>query len=297
MSVPASYLGVILIWATTPLAIKWSAEGYDFSFAVFARMLIGLAVCVALLPLLRITMPWDRRSLVTYGGAGIVMFVALLATYWSARYVPSGLISVIYGLTPLITAILATRFLRERSLTPLKVIGMVLGFAGLGLIFVEPSTLELNRLEGVVVLLLAVTTQASGAIFLKRHSSNLHPLALNIGSLMVAVPLFMLVWLLIGSESTTAAAPARAQWAVLYLAIFGTAIGFNLYYYLLKQLKASVVALITLITPVIALLIGVQLNGEVIGMRLIFGALLIITGLGCHQWGERLIDRQSGRTV
>jgi len=297
MSIPASYLGVILIWATTPLAIKWSAEGYDFSFAVFARMLIGLLVCVALLPLLRVPMPRDRHSLVAYAGAGVVMFLAMTGTYWSARYVPSGLISVIYGLTPLITAILAARFLRERSLTPLKVFGMLLGFAGLAFIFIEPSTLEVNRLEGLVVLLLAVTSQATGAIFLKRHSTHLHPLALNIGSLLVAVPLFMLVWLLSSSGKAVSDAPARAQWAVLYLAIFGTAIGFNLYYYLLKKLKASVVALITLITPVLALLIGVQLNGEVIGARIAFGALLILAGLGCHQWGERLIDRKSGRRL
>src|SRR5512139_2684188 len=127
MSIPASYLGVMLIWATTPLAIKWSSEGFDFSFAVFARMLIGMLLCVALLPLLRVAMPRDRRSLIAYAGAGVVLFVALLSTYWAARYVPSGLISVIYGLTPLITAILAAHFLHERSLTPIKVIGMVLG--------------------------------------------------------------------------------------------------------------------------------------------------------------------------
>ncbi len=297
MSIPAAYLSVILIWATTPLAIKWSAEGYDFSFAVFARMLIGLLVCMALLPLLRIPMPRNSRSLVAYAGAGVVVFLAMTGTYWSARYVPSGLISVIYGLTPLITALLAARFLRERSLTPLKVIGMMLGFSGLAFIFVEPSTLELNRMEGLAVLLLAVTSQASGAIFLKRHSTHLHPLALNIGSLLVAVPLFMLVWLFSSSGTSTADPPARAQWAVLYLAIFGTTIGFNLYYYLLKQLKASVVALITLITPVLALLIGVHLNGEVIGPRVALGALLIIVGLGTHQWGERLIDRKSGRKL
>ncbi|HEY0634234.1 MAG TPA: DMT family transporter [Gammaproteobacteria bacterium] len=294
MSVPASYLGVILIWATTPLAIKWSSEGFDFSFAVFARMLIGMLLCMALLPLLRVAMPWDRRSLVAYAGAGGVLFVALLSTYWAARYVPSGLISVIYGLTPLITAILAARFLRERSLTPIKLLGMVLGFSGLALIFVSPSTLELNRLEGLAMLLFAVTTQAAGAIFLKRHSIHLHPLALNTGSLLVAVPLFLLVWLLGATESVAVSeAPPHAQWAVLYLAIFGTVVGFNLYYYLLKHLPTSVVALITLITPVLAMLMGVYLNGEEISARVALGAGIILLGLACHQGGEWFIDRRS----
>jgi drug/metabolite transporter (DMT)-like permease len=293
MSIPAAYLSVILIWATTPLAIKWSAEGYEFSFAVFARMAIGLLVCVVLLPLLRVAMPWDRRSLIAYGGAGLVMFTAMICTYWAARYVPSGLISVIYGLNPLITALLAARFLQERSVTPLKLFGMALGFSGLALIFIAPTTLQLNRLEGLAVLLFAVTTYSAGAIFLKRHSSHLHPLALNTGSLLVAVPLFMLVWLLSGTSAHTEAAPPRAEWAVFYLAVFGTALGFNLYYYMLKHLPASVVALITLITPVLALLLGVHLNGEVLGPRVVIGAAIILVGLGIHQWGERFIDRRS----
>lgn len=298
MSVPASYLGVTLIWATTPLAIKWSAEGYDFSFAVFARMLIGMLLCMALLPLLRVPMPRDRHSLIAYGGAGMTVFLAMASTYWAALYVPSGLISLIYGLTPLITAILAAYFLRERSLTPIKVLGMALGFSGLALIFLSPAMLELKRLAGLGMLVFAVTTQATGAIFLKRHSSHLHPLALNTGSLMVAVPLFMLVWLLSsphhGSMTET---PPRAQWAVLYLAFFGTVVGFNLYYYLLKKLPASVVALITLVTPVLAMLIGVTLNGEVIGPRVALGAAIILAGLACHQGGEWFIDRRSARRL
>ncbi len=297
MSIPASYLGVILIWATTPLAIKWSAEGFDFSFAVFARMLIGLLLCMVLLPLLRVAMPWDRRSLIAYGGAGVVVFLTMASTYWAALYVPSGLISVIYGLTPLITAILAAHFLRERSLTPIKVIGMVLGFSGLALIFLSPASLELGRLEGLAMLLFAVTTQAAGAIFLKRHTSHLHPLALNTGSLMVAVPLFMLVWLASAHHTSITTAAPRAQLAVLYLALLGTVVGFNLYYYLLKHLPTSVVALITLITPVLAMLLGVYLNGEEIGARVALGAAIILVGLACHQGGEWFIDRRSGRRL
>ena len=115
---------------------------------------------------------------------------------------------------------------------------------------------------------------------------------------MVAVPLFLLLWLLSSShsESVTQVEP-RAQWAVLYLAIFGTVVGFNLYYYLLKRLPASVVALITLVTPVLAMLIGVYLNGEVIGPRIALGAAIILMGLTCHQGGEWFIDRRSARRL
>ncbi len=48
MSVPAAFLGVVLIWATTPLAIKWSSEGAGFLFGVASRMVLGVIVCLVL---------------------------------------------------------------------------------------------------------------------------------------------------------------------------------------------------------------------------------------------------------
>ncbi|HID49904.1 MAG TPA: EamA family transporter, partial [Chromatiales bacterium] len=50
MSVPAAYVGIIIVWSTTPLAIKWSGEGAGFLFGVSARMLLGAVVCLLLLP-------------------------------------------------------------------------------------------------------------------------------------------------------------------------------------------------------------------------------------------------------
>ena len=61
-------------------------------------------------------------------------------------------------------------------------------------------------------------------------------------------------------------------------------IGFTLYYYVIKHMDASKVSLITLVTPVIALLLGHWLNGEVIGLRLWLGTGLILFGLTVHQW-------------
>jgi drug/metabolite transporter (DMT)-like permease len=78
--------------------------------------------------------------------------------------------------------------------------------------------------------------------------------------------------------------PPRAGAAIVYLGFFGSVIGFALYYYVIKHLEASKVALITLLTPVIALLLGNLLNGETIGLRLWLGTALILCGLTVHQW-------------
>jgi hypothetical protein len=57
MSVPAAYAAVILIWSTTPLAIQWSAAGAGYAFALMARMVIGVALALALMAAWRVGMP------------------------------------------------------------------------------------------------------------------------------------------------------------------------------------------------------------------------------------------------
>ena len=65
MSVPAAFLGVVLIWATTPLAIKWSSEGSGFLFGVASRMVLGVLVCLVLVALLSRRMRWHRDAVLT----------------------------------------------------------------------------------------------------------------------------------------------------------------------------------------------------------------------------------------
>lgn len=284
MSVPLAYLGIVLIWSTTPLAIQWSSQGVGFALAVLARMVIGVVVAGLLVALWRIPFPLHERARRAYLVGGLSLFGGMAFTYWGARYVHSGLISVLFGLSPLMAAILGAIFVGERSLTPVKLIGMLLGAVGLATIFIHGDTLgHEHALAGLFAVLCAVTVYSGGMVWLKQIGDDSPPLATTVGSLTVSLPLFGLVWWLSGAQ-LPAIVPPRAGAAVVYLGVFGSVIGFALYYYVIKHLETSKVALITLITPVIALLLGNWLNGETIGLRLWIGTVLILLGLSVHQW-------------
>ena len=284
MSVPLAYLGIVLIWSTTPLAIQWSSQGVGFALAVLARMLIGVIVAGLLVALWRIPFPLHARARRAYLVGGLSLFGGMALTYWGARYVHSGLISVLFGLSPLAAAILGAIFVGERSLTSVKLIGTLLGAVGLATIFIHGDTLgHEHALAGLFAVLCAVTVYSGGMVWLKQIGDDSPPLATTVGSLSVSLPLFGLVWWLSGAQ-LPAVVPPRAGAAVVYLGIFGSVIGFALYYYVIKHLETSKVALITLITPVIALLLGNWLNGETIGLRLWIGTVLILLGLSVHQW-------------
>lgn len=296
MSVPASYLGVILIWSTTPLAIQWSAVGGGYLYALAARMVIGAALSVALLVVWRRRVQWGRDAQKTCLAAGLGIFFSMVPTYWSAQFVTSGVISLVFGLTPIFTGILARFVLGERAFTPAKTGGIVLGLAGLlGIFGFSGSTAGPTAVIGVAAILFAVFAQSAALVAVKRWGAQVPVLHVNTGALLVATPLFVLTWVLGGAEYI-ADMPPRAAWAIVYLGVFGSVIGFVLYFYTIKHLTTGTVALITLVTPVLALWLGAWLNGEPVTPPLVFGAVCILSGLALHQWGDVLWRRVKGIT-
>lgn len=286
MSLPAAFVSVILIWSTTPLAIKWSSLGIGFSFAVFSRMVIGALLCAAILAAFRIRVPLHRKALLAYVAGGLSMFGAMALTYWSAQYVSSGMISVLFGLSPLITSLGAALWLKEEALTPSKLAGMALGVFGLLLVFRGGLDLGDGAGLGLAALLAAVVLQSLGLVWVKRIGGDSPPLAMTLGTLVVALPLFFASWRLADGH-VPASAPQQAVAATVYLGVFGSVLGFALYFYLIKHMDTGRVALITLITPVMALLLGHSLNHEAVLPQVWLGTASILFGLGLHRWGAQ----------
>jgi len=287
VSVPAAFLGVVLIWATTPLAIKWSSEGAGFLFGVASRMVLGVFICLALIALLSRRMPWHRQARLTYVAGGLGLWGAMTSVYWSSQYIPSGLISVLFGLSPVVTGVMAAIWLGERVLTPARILGLGLGLAGLGVIFGYSLEMGTASLLGIAGVLLSVHIHSASAVWVKRIGAGVPALETTTGALLVAVPLFVAGWVLFDGRWPEPL-PPRAGWSILYLSLFGSALGFMLYFYVLSRVQASRVALITLITPVIALFLGQAVNGEAVGARELAGTAIILAGLGCFQWGDRV---------
>jgi drug/metabolite transporter (DMT)-like permease len=286
VSVPISYLSVILIWSTTPLAIQWSGNDVGFQFGVAARMLIGLIALVTLLRITNIEFPWHKRARTVYLISGITLYVAMSFVYWAAQYIPSGWISVVFGLSPIITSLLANMILKDSHLSGTRLTGMALGFIGLIIIFVEGISISSIALLALAAVVVSAATQSLGSVLIKQQKPDFHPIAITAGSIVISLPLFFLNCVVSGGWPETI--PLKSALSILYLAIIGSSIGFPLYFYLLKHLSPERVAIVTLITPVTALLIGAYLNGEIISSKVWLGTGCILIGLSIYEYGKYL---------
>jgi drug/metabolite transporter (DMT)-like permease len=287
----SAYLGVILIWSTTPLGIVWSGQGLHYTFPLFARMAIGLVVSLLWLVFTRTRFPLSAQCRQSYAIAGFSIWAAMLCTYWGARFIPSGMISVVFGLSPIMTGLFAWLWLHEDAFSSLKIIGMLLGLAGLSLVFGGSMQLGAAAHWGIAAVLAAVALQAWGLVAVKRIKADVPAVAQTAGALSVTVPLSGLSFVLLGDWP--AHISTRAAVATLYLGVFGSVAGFSLYYFLIKHISAGRVALITLITPVTALLLGMTMNGERLTLNVAAGSALILFGLALYEWG--LVSRNGQR--
>jgi drug/metabolite transporter (DMT)-like permease len=80
----------------------------------------------------------------------------------------------------------------------------------------------------------------------------------------------------------------RAWGAIVYLAVFGSVFGFMLFFYALRYLPASLMGLVTLLAPVLALWLGWWVQGEVLALSAMLGTALVLGGLAWAQWGAML---------
>ena len=281
---------VVVIWSTTPVTIKWSSEGVGHLFGVSLRMALGAMVSMLLVLVYYRKFPIHKTACKAYAASALALFGGMLPVYWGAQYISSGLVSVIFGLSPIVTGYLAWKFIHEQGFSPVKLFGAMAGIVGLLFIFFEDSQTIDGYEYGVCAVLLAVLLHAISVVWVKSIKIDMPPLILVAGGLLFSMPLFMMTYI-IYAPPLPDTIPIKAMWSIVYLGVVGSVVGFVCFYFLLRHLAVTTVALITLITPVVALWIGYAFNGESISTNIYAGTVFVLLGLALHQWGDAMLKR------
>jgi drug/metabolite transporter (DMT)-like permease len=295
MNVPIAYLAVVLIWSTTPLGIVWSSETVSPTLAVLARMVIAVILGWLIIKVSKIEFPINKVALKLYCYSGLGIFGGMTFCYMAAPYISSGMMSLMFGLAPVLAGLLAQKILDEPKFGLIRQVAMTTSFIGLGFVCSDNFSLEGDSFFGVIYILIAVFFFSLSSVLVKSVEIKIHAISTTVGALSISLPLFTLVWLIADGTLPVDSWGERSIWAIIYLGVFGSLIGFIAYYFILQKLNASTVALITMMTPVIALSLGAYFNGETISVNLMIGALFVIVGLMLYNWGDKLFFKKTKR--
>jgi len=251
-------------------------------------------LCVILLKLFSIKLSWSRQAFYSYALGAMAISGAMLCVYWAAQILASGLIAVVWGLAPLVVILYAWKLIPNSGMGLNRVLCMLMAIYGLYTIFAQQMVLGGGMGVALLVLLLGVNLHGLSSVLLQRlqlasHHQAIHPLAQTTGALILSAPVYALVWLGF-SDALPQEVSINSISAVVYLATFGSVAGFIGYFYLLNNMSAANVSLITLMTPVLALLLGTYLAGENLQSDTWLGAAIIMLALIINQLGQlRLI--------
>jgi drug/metabolite transporter (DMT)-like permease len=285
MPITLVFLSVVAIWSTTPLAIVWSTLGSSHSFGVAARMVLGLSICLLLLLIKKQKLTLTPLSLWNYWYAGLGVFVTMSLIYYASQNLASGVISIIFGLTPIVTGVFALILLRDKFFGFNKMIGLLLGLSGLIVIFSHSLVESTDLVRGLLAVTLGMAFQAFISVKLKQINAQISVLETTTGALLFSTPLFVIMWLF--SEGSVPEITLKGVLSIGYLSTFGSVAGFMSYYYLIKHASVRVVGIVPLITPVFALLLGSLFNNETLSLMQVGGIVLVLTGLGYYEYGAK----------
>lgn len=296
MRVPAAYLGLVALWSTTPLAIKWSSEGVSFLFGSATRMCLGLICVLLVCRLRRLPIRRDRAAVKVYAAAAVGIFPAMFSAYWGAQFIPSGWLAIVFGLSPVVTAMLSRVLLPSHAMTGMRVTAQLCGVAGLCVVFHSGVASGAQAVYGVAAILASTFFHCLSSVLVKRLNSDLPAMTLVAGGLCLSVPAYLACWLVFDGQWPPVV-PKHALSAILYLGCIATTGGFVMYYFVLKHMQPGQVALVSLISPLSALALGHWLNGEALEPQVLTGAGLVLVALALHEVVPQLRARRAHRPL
>jgi drug/metabolite transporter (DMT)-like permease len=274
---------IYFVWGSTFLAIRVGVhEVPPFLLAAVRFFTAGLVMYLWLR--LKGTPNPTRREWMAASALGALIFVVDYGClFWAEQRVPSGIAAVVLATIPVFITLMEIIFLRTQRLTIRLGFALLLGLCGVAVLMNNSFSLTevpINR-AGAIALLIASITWSIATIFTRQLPLPASkPMSAAAQMLTGGALLFVLTALTGEFEGfKVQAVSGRAWFALVYLIIAGSIVGFTAYVWLLHYESPTKVGTYAYVNPVVAVALGYFLGGEVVGPRTIFGTLLILVSV------------------
>ncbi|MFV5590396.1 DMT family transporter [Acinetobacter variabilis] len=272
-----TYALLVFIWSTTPLAIVWSVEDLHPMWALAIRFFLALPLALGLLWLFKTRLPLDRVSLHSYLAGACSFIGSQIFTYWSTDYLSSGIIALMFGLAPLISGLIG-RFVFQMQLSLNQWLGMGIALTGLSVICLGDADQHIQPI-GIVIALVGVLVYCVSMFWVKKINAPIDPMAQAAGSIGLSVVFSIGMLPFISQYAPTAMPHAKSLFGLVYAVIMASLIAMFCYFKLVQKIKPTTLSLTTVLTPMLALLVGVLLNNEKLPLIALVGVVILLFGL------------------
>jgi drug/metabolite transporter (DMT)-like permease len=287
----AAFAAIYLIWGSTYLAIRYAVETFPPLLMMGVRHLSAGALLYGWTrwrgtpaPKLR---EWLHPALI-----GALLFLGGHGSLaWAEQRVPSGIAALLVATLPMWIVVLARMKGTERKLGARALVGLVLGFVGVAVLFgpdVLRHTGEVNLL-GAFAVLVGTFIWAAGTIYMRSVKMPDSPV-ISSAIQMLAGGVALMIAATLSRETVgfhLGAVSGRSWWALAYLAIFGSIVAFTAYSWLHTVASPSRVATYAYVNPVVAVLLGWVLAREPMGVYTVLAMLIILAGVALVNAGQR----------
>jgi drug/metabolite transporter (DMT)-like permease len=270
------------IWGSTWLFIKLGLA--DLPPITFAgvRFVISCGILFPLVWLRHLSLPKTRSEWFLLVGTGVLSFSLNYGlVFWAEQYITSGLAALLQAMLPAFGLVLAHIYVPAERMTWVKIAGVVLGVCGVGVVFSNQLAISGRlALAGCVAMVLSAFFAAYSNVLVKTHGKNLNPAVIAAFQMFFGlIPLLLYGITLEGNPFSFRWTPL-AILCLLYLAIVGSVVAFLLYYWLMQNMDVTKTMLISLVTPVVAVILGMIVLDEQLSWRTLVGGAMIIAGIG-----------------
>jgi drug/metabolite transporter (DMT)-like permease len=278
----AMLVALSVLWGGSFLFVGVSVRELPPLTVVTLRVGLAALALLAVLRVMGIAMPRERRVWAAFLGMGLLNNVipfTLIA--WGQSHIAAGLASILNATTPLFGVLVAHVWTSDEKITPGRLAGVIVGFAGVVVMMggAALQALGVDVLAQIAVLIASIFYAVSGVFARRFNRMGIAPLATAAGMLTVSSLLLLPIVLVFDRPWTLPAPSTAAVLSVIALALVSTAFAYILYFRILAAAGATNILLVTFLIPVSAIVLGATLLGERLEPKHFFGMALIGLGL------------------
>ena len=277
------FIALCLIWGSTWYFIKISLNaGMPPFFGVGFRFFLSGLLFFLIIAFQKKSIPLNKQAMKLYLSFGLLNFALSYGiTYWATQYIYSSISSILWGLFPLFTSVMAHFMLsgddENEKLTTNKLLALFLGFIGMVFIGSNQSIdLQSQSFFAILVLVGAIIIAAWPSVLYKKHNDVVGPYQMNAVCQTLTGVIMLSLSYLLREDLTVMTWDNQLIFASIYLVIFGGVISWGIYFWLYQHLSVTQVTYVAIFPPIVAIILGWIFLNEVLSAKEIIGTAFIL---------------------